>query len=421
MLLATAASFCIASDAEADMGEPVSITFRDADDDAQSAVVEITSMGGLSIALFPKEISGKLKPSSALRISATQTLQHCLHRQANSNQVIWSVLSGKNPQPPAAFASITVRSVYAGSAPQPKQTPIAACVSVDGIHVLMISEDLSEAIHMRPPFELPKHFDAIVFSKPLTKKQLAGTAARIKGLNPSVCVVRESEDQGMVKEFSRLINANNEPQFQGHNRIAIAAATESNESSGQTTSRVVALTTQPWQMSAELTGLFTKMEASCENSQNVFSKLTTEQLNFRPANGTHTPRWNAEHMMGRQLGFISQIYHAIDPTIPHMNKNPKQMPPDYIAAHADWDGKEEARQMQRVSEFSRRFAYLLQDVPFDERAPGSGWTLRKLLLQMDRHYGEHTANTVKKFELPGWPKGNATQPSKELEAAGAKR
>ena len=108
-------------------------------------------------------------------------------------------------------------------------------------------------------------------------------------------------------------------------------------------------------------------------------------------------------MMGRQLMFFSQIYHEVDPAIPVIDLNPKQMPPDYSAAHPDWDGQEETRQMNRVSEFTRRFAYLLRDVNLDVRAPGSRWTLRGLLRQMERHYDEHTANTVKKFDLPDWP------------------
>lgn len=29
--------------------------------------------------------------------------------------------------------------------------------------------------------------------------------------------------------------------------------------------------------------------------------------------------------------------------------------------------------------------------------------LRKLLVQMDRHYAEHTGNVEKKMKLPNWP------------------
>ncbi|TWT56015.1 DinB family protein [Allorhodopirellula solitaria] len=184
-----------------------------------------------------------------------------------------------------------------------------------------------------------------------------------------------------------------------HNTLAVSAADRDEEAT-----KTILLSHTPWEMPADLTTLFDNMEGACSDSQKVFAELSAAQLNFQPANGTHTPRWNVEHMMGRQLQFFSQIYHAFDAEIPVMNLNPKQMPADYEFAHPQWDGAEEARQMQRVSEFCRRFAYLLDGMKADEKAPGSRWpSLRALLVQMDRHYQEHTANTIKKFELAGWP------------------
>ncbi|MCA9132871.1 MAG: DinB family protein [Planctomycetales bacterium] len=173
---------------------------------------------------------------------------------------------------------------------------------------------------------------------------------------------------------------------------------------GTTAAQWVALHDKPWTMPAELSELFQEKERACENSQGTFAKLSAKQLNFRPKNGTHTPRWNAEHMMGRELLFFSQIYAKQETAIVPLDLNPKQMPPDYVAAHPDWDGREEARQLQRVSAFSRRFAYLLAKLDLDQTAPGSYWTPRGLLQQMRKHYAEHTANVVKKFQLPGWPK-----------------
>ena len=170
--------------------------------------------------------------------------------------------------------------------------------------------------------------------------------------------------------------------------------------------QVVLLDFVPWEMPSEWATLFADKEAACRASQEVFAKLSVEQMNFKPSNGTHTPRWNTEHMMGRELGFFSQIYAELDPNLGHLDLNPKQMPPDYQAAHPDWSGAEEARQMARVSAFTRRFAYLLEGLPLDEKAPGSRWTPRRLLQQMARHYGEHTANVQKKFELPDWPKNS---------------
>lgn len=190
----------------------------------------------------------------------------------------------------------------------------------------------------------------------------------------------------------------------GAESLAVAHNTLALNSTSAVARRVVTLGTKPWEMPDELEELFTAMEKSNAASQETFAKLSVGQMNFKPKNGTHTPRWNTEHMMGRQLLFFSKIYHTQDSAIPAMDLNPKQMPPDYEFAHPDWDGKEEARQMQRVSDFTRRFAYLLDGMDVDKKAPGSRWpSLRALLRQMERHYKEHTGNTVKKFELPDWP------------------
>lgn len=156
--------------------------------------------------------------------------------------------------------------------------------------------------------------------------------------------------------------------------------------------------------SSELTWLLVRMDVSSLASQRVFEELSTEQMNWRPPNGSHTPRWNAEHLMGRQLLFFSQIYAAIDPERHAViDLNPAQMPPDYVAAHPEWSGADEAAWMKRVSEYVQGHAYLLDGLDLDATAPGSRWKLRALLLQMDRHFYEHTANVVKKFELEGWP------------------
>jgi L-ascorbate metabolism protein UlaG (beta-lactamase superfamily) len=171
----------------------------------------------------------------------------------------------------------------------------------------------------------------------------------------------------------------------------------------QPETRVVVLNYRPWKPTGELAELFDKMDSACRDSQKVFASFSANQMNFRPLNGTHTPRWNAEHMMGRQLLFFSQIYAAKDPAIQPIDLNPAQMPPDYKAAHSDWDGAEEARQMERVGAFVRRFAYLLDGVDLDVPAPGSRWTLRRLLKQMDRHFDKHTKNVKKKLELHEWP------------------
>ena len=91
------------------------------------------------------------------------------------------------------------------------------------------------------------------------------------------------------------------------------------------------------------------------------------------------------------------------PATATVDLNPPQMPADYAPAHPDWTGAEEARQIERVARFTRRFADLLDRVDLDDQLQGSPWTLRRLLEQMERHYTEHTANVIKKFGLADWP------------------
>ena len=182
------------------------------------------------------------------------------------------------------------------------------------------------------------------------------------------------------------------------NTLAVSATKR-----GATKTKVVVLDFVPWEMPTEWSELFAAKEQACQKSQMAFSNLNPNLMNFKPSDGTHTPRWNAEHMRGRELLFFSQIYAQVDPAIQPIDVNPEQMPPDYVAAHPDWWAKEETRQMESVSAFTRRFAYLLDGLELDEQAPGSRWTPRGLLEQMQRHYNQHTANVKKKFELPDWP------------------
>lgn len=159
-----------------------------------------------------------------------------------------------------------------------------------------------------------------------------------------------------------------------------------------------------WRVAGELGELLNRMEAASLASQQVFEPMSAEQMSWQPPNGSHTPRWNVEHMAGVQLRFFSEIYAEIDPDHHKaINLRPKQMPADYEPAHPDWTGKQEAEQMQRISAYILGHAHLLKDLDLDAKAPGSRWKLRALLKRMDDHFAEHTANVVKKFELPGWP------------------
>lgn len=320
-------------------------------------------------------------------VSVDAMIDHALQRLPNSDAVQWQPISQRSKPSSDSRNEILVNSLG-----QSDDHARGLRILVDGVSIVI------SASAKMPPFEDNKPVDVLVVPK-LLPKDSSSFSTLAKNVSPRWIIFDENSDANTIREIADALGADSPTQSNG-NTVAVSMMKVRPAKSS-----FALLKTSPWTASQELEELFTAMEKSCEDSQAVFAKLSTGQMNFRPANGTHTPRWNTEHMMGRQLLFFSQIYHQRDPSIPVMDLNPKQMPPDYKAAHVNWDGSEEARQMQRVSAFTRRFAYLLQDVDLDQRAPGSRWTLRGLLKQMHRHYTEHTANTVKKFELPDWPNG----------------
>ena len=347
--------------------------------------VSIENHWGLHLVIDGNELSARSqvrKPDRA--VLSSEEISHRLYRLPNQESVIWRPLTAGTV---VDENQIVVRSLGNG----------IVVVEFDGLSVVV-----AKMISVMADSAIPPHVDALVIDISGPQENGGKAQPMIDLLNPRLIVPLYSQPSGDA-DLQRLIKATNETKQLSrvaHNTIAICKSEEASLKP-----QVVVLGTAPWQMPKDLMTQFDAMEKSCRDSQNVFMALSVKQMNFKPSNGTHTPRWNTEHMMGRQLQFFSQIYHAIDPTIPVMDLNPKQMPPDYEFANPDWTGAEEARQMQRVSDFCRRYAYLLEGLDLDKKAPGSRWpTLRALLEQMRRHYSEHTANTIKKFDLPDWPK-----------------
>lgn len=278
---------------------------------------------------------------------------------------------------------------------------LGTTVSVDGVSVGFLDHDR---------MTMEKRMKKLKAITPAQKKSGEGEK---KGLAHSVVVATGAQfTQEFCDQYAKaykpammIVNASIksvgdvEVEAVSHNTVAFS---QRKKDSMET--RFVSLGTSTYKMTDEVTELFSKKEASQKNSREMFAKLSVEQMNFEPANGSHTPRWNAEHMMAMELKFFSEIYNAVDPSIPVLNLAPQQMPKDYKFAHPDWTGEEEARQMKRVENFTRRFAYMLDGMDLDKRAKGSRfWTPRRLLAQMERHYKEHSGNVVKKMKLDGWP------------------
>lgn len=341
------------------------------------------------------------RPNAHVQID--QTYSHVLIREPNEAEAQWLPIVN------AGAMSETTKQNSVRVQTRQWEERVCQVVDLDGLQIIVIDTEVADKGSGQGESALPrldvgktKARAVIVFLAAGELADAADVAKTIGELKADLVVpLFDSEPKAIgLAELSKAIALDGaQISIVPHNTVAFSSKPQN------PVQRVVLLSDQPWEMPNDLAIEFAAMEKDSRDSQKVFSKLSVAQMNFKPSNGTHTPRWNTEHMMGRQLLFFSQIYHAIDPSIPVMDLNPQQMPPDYKFAHADWDGAEEARQMQRVSDFTRRFAYLLADCPLDEKAPGSRWpTLNALLKQMQRHYSEHTANTVKKFELPDWPK-----------------
>lgn len=337
------------------------------------------------------EAGPKLPAVDRLIHTSTTGLNHVLSRLPNEVKPQWLPAAQARQGDKNAISVQSVRLYDEG--------PAATSVKVDGVSIAFTSAQAAGSKEI--DVSRLKNTTVLVIvvddKNDLIQPQLL---KNVKAIKPAKVMV--GGVTSVPADFTKKLDAavGTSCKHADHNTLAVSRATNSAKSIQQVT-----LTTNPWEMSADMDRVFAAMEKSSRDSQKVFAKLSVRQLNFKPSNGTHTPRWNTEHMMGRQLLFFSQIYHEIDPTIPVMDLNPKQMPKDYEFAHSDWTGVEEARQTQRVGDFTRRYAYLFEGHTLDKRAPGSRWpTLRALLEQMQHHYSEHTANTEKKFALPAFPK-----------------
>lgn len=103
-----------------------------------------------------------------------------------------------------------------------------------------------------------------------------------------------------------------------------------------------------------------------------------------------------EHTTASELGFFSQLYHALGRAIPVLNWRPAQMPKDYKPRRPEWDTAKMIRHVQRVAAFTERFGYLLVDTPADVKVEGTRFSVDALTKLLVGHYHNHTEKAVKK-------------------------
>ncbi len=364
-----------------------------ADEFAKSASIEI---GLSSSGRFDRPVSN-LCPSIGRTTSRSDSFLNPSLQYFNADGVRATSVTGRWDAPDIPDNAMAVRSfdVKGGAS-----ASSVFLVSVDGVQVLHVG-DAASLDHL--PDEARRHGDIDVLCIPLTLGAPA-MISLVESADPRVVIPMHAQDSGAqaLAPFLDALPDKYEVVHANGNTLAASAAGGPTRENPQ----VVVLGYKPWSMPADMAALIEAKEAACKKSQETFTKLRVDQLNHKPSNGTHTPRWNAEHMLSAELFFFSNIYSQVDPSIQPVRLFPKQMPPQYEAAHPEWNGRDEAMQMQRVQDFTRRFAYLLEGMDLDELpagAPPFVGDLRGLFKQMENHYGEHTANVHDKYELEDWP------------------
>ena len=370
-------------------GDLVLITHEHADHNNAELI------GGNPVVVRGLDAEGNVRP-----------VHHVLDRPPNADRPTWKGVRTPSTRSKHAAVVTTIPSWHDDEQGQERGANTMFLIEVDGVRIVHCG-DLGQRELTDDQLRMMSPVDLLLIPVGGTYTVDGGQAAHIvRQVKPRIVVPIHYKTAVLtfnlapVQPFLDALGSDHKVVRPVGNTVAIRAFKPRRGAPA----KVVVAKFRPWVMPNELADSFSRKDAASRASQAVFAELSANQMNFRPSNGTHTPRWNAEHMMGRELGFFSQIYAQIDPAVAHIDLNPNQMPPDYVAAHPNWSGEEEARQMERITAFSRRFAYLLDGLDLDQKAPGSRWTPRGLLEQMERHYQGHTANVKKKFELPDWPK-----------------
>ena len=307
-LIAVALLFSFAAFSCSDEGEPVAV-IRDGEN-----AIAIETMWDFRLTVRHSEVgwkySVKTADEEATEISADKGKHFSIDRHPNQTKLtIFNPLTasrGGRLKPSSNVLKLQIASDR-------------AAITVDGVRVVVADSNFDgqnnqwlQGANALAVIGEPKDAESIV---KIAKRESVGTL-----LLPS-----SASDSATEKTLGNTIAL-----------IAQNRQGDPQDKSDEQPLRVVALDDEPYELSDELKNLFQRKEAACRASQAVFEKLSVKQMNFKPSNGTHTPRWNTEHMMGRELLFFSQIFHAVDPTIPVMNLNPRQMPKDYEYKHDNW-------------------------------------------------------------------------------------
>lgn len=254
-------------------------------------VVSVETQWGLHLVIDPSGNSEQhLQRKSDQTVSPDNDLDHVLSRQANAAAASWTPVGISEVSDANAMHVKTIRQLN-GQA--------ALLIEVDGVRILYVparwflaqSSQDSISIKMKG-IEKP---DLMILDcehpEHLTDQ---GTATLLNIVKPKRVLFNRIDpaDDSKVKTIQDQYGGEKVVVHANRNTIAMSNSAPDSEM------QFLAIGASPWQMPDSLSGLFAAMEKANEDSQAVFSNLSANQMNFKPANGTHTPRWNSEHMMG---------------------------------------------------------------------------------------------------------------------------
>ncbi|WP_372898573.1 hypothetical protein, partial [Stieleria sp.] len=258
ILMSTAPSSVIAAD-----GEPLAIRLW------PDGRVSIENHWGLRLVVSTSR-PPQQSPDSPFEKHVTSGggVDHAWSRRANDDATTWTAATDQNAIP---------GSIHVTSMSGEDDKAAGMLVRTDGVRVAVLNESSAAGA---PPAKQDAKLDVVVIPLPKDVPDADdAVTAWIKTMQPRYVLLPSQVTDEAAKVFADSIDASGEITEVDHNTFAVSQSTDR---AGQT--RLVKLNHQPHELSEELETLMKQMEASCDRSQAVFSRLSGNQLNFRPAN-----------------------------------------------------------------------------------------------------------------------------------------
>jgi len=259
------------------------------------------AIGGKPVVVHGLDANGKVTP-----------LHRILDRMPNEERPTWTDADSDHSS--HAVTVTTISSWHDDEQGRERGANAMFVIDIDGVRIVHCG-DLGQSTLTDQQLAALGHVDVLLVPVggiyTVDGKQ---AAAIVRQVRPRMAVPIHYKTPALafdlqpVEPFVSAMESDSEIVHATGNTLAVAATDEK-----PTKTKVVVLNYQPWVPNGELDKMFVRKVAASHEAQAVFAPLSAKQMNFQPSNGTHTPRWNAEHMMGRELLFFTQIYASTLP------------------------------------------------------------------------------------------------------------